>query len=156
MVFCAFTQSIAQSGNVVVTTTLTDVISLTIAVPTAAIIMNTADHYQNGTSTSVPAALTIVSNQPWDLSVKAQNANFSYLTNNIAASNFSVVVSGEADGVNSGETSLSNTDQVLINGASGITLSSLALEYKAAGGSNFIGQPAGAYTNTFVFTVTAD
>jgi hypothetical protein len=118
--------------------------------------MNSADHYQNGTSTLVPAALTIVSNQPWDLSVKAQNANFSYLTNNIAASNYSVVVPVEADGVNSGENLLSTTDQVLINGASGITLSSLSVIYKAAGGSSFIGQLAGNYTNTFVFTATAD
>lgn len=66
------------------------------------------------------------------------------------------MVSGEADGVNSGENPLSTTDQILINGASGITLSSLSVEYKAAGGSSFIGQPAGNYTNTFVFTVTAD
>jgi hypothetical protein len=57
ILFSATTQLVAQNGNVVVTTNLTDVISLTIAVPTAAIIINSADHYQNGTSTVVPAAL---------------------------------------------------------------------------------------------------
>ncbi|MFT7333945.1 MAG: hypothetical protein ACI81S_002167, partial [Sphingobacteriales bacterium] len=36
----------AQAGNVVVTTTLTDVISLTIVIPAAAIAMTSADHYQ--------------------------------------------------------------------------------------------------------------
>ena len=146
----------AQTGNVVVTTTLTDVISLTIAIPTAAIPMTTADHYQNGNDVDVPAALTISSNQAWDLSVKAQNANFSYLTNDIPVGNFQVTVSGEADGTNSGATALTTTDQVLINGASGTALSSLAVNYAADGGAPFIGMPAGAYTNTYVFTVTAD
>ncbi|MFT7299282.1 MAG: hypothetical protein ACI9WO_002106, partial [Sphingobacteriales bacterium] len=112
----------AQAGNVVVTTTLTDVISLTIVIPAAAIAMTSADHYQNGTSTDIPAALTISTNQAWDLSVKAQNANSSYLLNDIPVGNFSVTVSGEADGVNSGATALTTADQVLINGASGVAL----------------------------------
>jgi hypothetical protein len=146
----------AQAGNVVITTTLTDVISLTIVIPAAAIAMTSADHYQNGTSTDVPAALTISTNQAWDLSVKAQNANSSYLLNDIPVGNFSVTVSGEADGVNSGATALTTTDQVLINGASGVALTSLAVNYAAAGGSSFIGTAAGAYTNTYVFTVSAD
>ncbi|MFT6849616.1 MAG: hypothetical protein ACJATA_000414, partial [Sphingobacteriales bacterium] len=115
-----------------------------------------ADHYQNGTSTDIPAALTISTNQAWDLSVKAQNANSSYLLNDIPVGNFSVTVSGEADGVNSGATALTTADQVLINGASGVALTSLAVNYAAAGGSAFIGMAAGAYTNTYVFTVTAD
>jgi hypothetical protein len=148
--------SFAQStGDAIVTTTLTDVIVI-VVLPSASIPMTTADHYNNGNSTAIPAAITVSSTQTWDLAVKAANVNFSFLTNNIAINQFTMEVTGNAGGTNTGEVAMTTSDQQLLDEVPGGVALALGAIYGASGGVLFIGQPAGAYVNTYTFTVTVD
>jgi hypothetical protein len=144
-----------NTGDAIVTTTLTDVI-VVVVVPVAAIPMATADHYNNGNSTTIPTAVIVTSNQTWDLAVKAANVNFSFLTNNIAINQFTMEVTGNAGGTNTGEVAMSTSDQQLLDEVPGGVALALGAIYGASGGAAFIDIASGAYINTYTFTVTVD
>ena len=149
----------ANAQAVAVTTTLVDVISLAVAFPTAAITMTTTDHYNNGNSTTQVAGITVISNQAWDLSVVATNANTTdpISTNTIPVGDFSVeIVDDAGTGTNNGRTNLTTGTQVLINSADPTAARIFDITYYANGGANFFGKVAGAYANTYTYSVTAD
>ena len=146
---------VTPDGSVAVTTTVTNIISLTATIPVAAIAMTDADHYENGTSTAITGALTVTSNQIWDLSVKV-DGDATFGANTIPAADFGVTISGEPGGTNTPVTDLSTTDQTLLNEVPATAVTALNVTYAADGGSNFLGVPTGAYLSTYTFTVTVD
>ena len=142
------------------TTLCAQVQSILILVSNVNLTMSTVDHYQNGSSTLVNAAVSVSSDVNWDLSVKS-DGDFISGANFIPANSFGVEVITPV-GVDQPERFLTITDQLIVDGAADTYLGPvdvpvlLDINYRAIGGSTFFNKPASAYSATLTFTVTPD
>ncbi|MFT6849617.1 MAG: hypothetical protein ACJATA_000415 [Sphingobacteriales bacterium] len=134
--------------------------SILVLVSNVNIPMSSIDHYQNGNSNLVTAALSISSDVNWDLSVKS-DGDFISGANTISANSFGIEVLTPV-GIDQPERFLTISDQLIVDAAADTYLSLidnpvlLDIRYRAKGGASFLNKPASSYGATLTFTLTPD
>ena len=134
--------------------------SILVLVPNVNLTMATVDHYQNGNSNLVSAALSISSDVNWDLSVKS-DGDFISGANSIPANSFGIEVMTPV-GIDQPERFLTISDQLIVDAAADTYLGAvdipiiLDIKYRAIGGTSFFNKPASSYSATLTFTITPD
>lgn len=149
----------AQTGTALMTTNLSSVLFMTVSsAPTFN--FATASDYANGITLTGPSAGTIIvsSSLAYDISVKAASAMVSNSASGagIPVSDFTVDVLPGSGGTSINAVNLSTTDQLVVDEGTPSILKTLDLEYKANGGTNFLGKPAGSYNTTLTYTLSVD
>src|SRR5690606_10706423 len=123
---------------------------------------NTAEDYNSDQTQNVPTSLVVTSTNSFNITVKANDANFVYNTNNIPVDVLTIqpVTGGSTTMTGTpSDVVLSTTDQTLISGADLGSQVVLELDYfipaAKASSSDILGKPAGTYTQTITYTATA-
>lgn len=151
-------ESKAQLGNVTVTVNVLDVISVTATVPAVVFNLSGSASYATNQTQTVTANLLVTSTRDWDLDVKSQTANFSFLTNNIPVNLLQVQVVSNHGGTNTGSVNMSTTNQKLLDEATASLAGVVDVKYTLQTNTNAssFNVPAGAYIATLVYTGTID
>lgn len=150
-------KSFAQStGSATLSTTIANVLVMTYTSAPAFVFDDETD-YTSGMTVNEPAAITVTSNRPFDVSVQASAANLTKLLSAdvIAVSNFTVNASGD-DGNAVNALALSSSAQTIVDEAPAATLKAIDLSYATSGGSAFLGKETGSYTVTLTYTASVD
>lgn len=116
--------------------------------------------YNSEKTMTIPNSLVITFTKPFDLKVKANGENFECGANNIPV-NVLTIKRNESSRLNglSNPVVLSTQDQVLVRGASSGSKLNLDLDYiipqSKSSSRDFLGKPAGNYTQKITYTATA-
>lgn len=115
--------------------------------------------YNSSKNVTVPNSLVIISSKNFDVKVKSEGANFVSGSNVIPVDILKVkaIPGGSLVGTLN-EVTLSATDQVLVSNAASGAKQSLNIAYSIPAekaSKVLLGKPAGAYTQTVIYTATA-
>lgn len=134
--------------------------SVTVLVNNIDIPISTTDHYQNGNSTTVLSAVRVSSASLWDLSAKVlgpyTNGAYSIPANAIGVDVLNPI------GNQQPERLLAVTDQLIVDAAESTYILlvdfpvDINMVFRATGGSDYLSKPAGAYSGTIVYTISAN
>lgn len=123
--------------------------------------MVTPQHYRDGNSVTVPAALAITATSRWSLSARVTGP-FTFNAYSIPENGFGIDVITPVGSVVP-EILFSTADQVIVRNASPTFLLNglgppqlLDLTFRTTGGPIFMGKPPGNYSSTIVYTLTAE
>ena len=123
--------------------------------------MVTPQHYRDGNSINMPAALGVIATEKWSLSARVTGP-FTFGTHAIPENGFAVDVITPI-GISVPEILFRTTDQYLVKAANatialGLPNTPLFLDliFRTTGGQAFLGKPSGNYSSTIVYTLTAD
>ncbi|GAB4033936.1 hypothetical protein [Spirosoma gilvum] len=144
------------SGNAIVTVTLVDVMALAVTEPAVPLTYSSITDYQVGRNISIPLHLTVSSNRPYDIKVKAADdlKNTLNASQTIPISNISVQVDGTTGVGTTSTLNLSTTDQTLASNAPGAMAKIVGVKYSTPANSNdFIN--TGIYTATLTYSISA-
>lgn len=149
----------SSSATANLSVVLSELRSITVAAPNVSVPITTAAHYQTGNSTTVNNHLLVTSSAAYKITATAATANLVNGANNIPVS--TITLTPTAGTVNGGGTVTYNSQPLvttapgtLVAGTAGTTSSSFNIMYAASGGSAYL-VPAGTYTTTVTYTVTA-
>ncbi|WP_123844478.1 hypothetical protein [Chitinophaga lutea] len=148
-------------GTVTNTTSLqvniTNQAAIVVNNPTATLSFTQASHYQLGRQLVHTNALQAFSNIPYSISVRAAT-DLMNGANSIAAGNVQVTpaLAAPASGVSVSGVSLSTANQTIITSTVPTLQQLFNLTYSTtAGNTAFLNKPAGAYSTTLTYTITA-
>lgn len=120
----------------------------------------TVQDYNSEKTMTIPNSLVITFTKPFDLKVKANGEHFENGANSIPV-NVLTIKRNESSRINglSNPVVLSTQDQVLISGANSGSKLNLDLDYiipqSKSSSPDFLGKPAGIYTQRITYTATA-
>ncbi|UZJ65530.1 hypothetical protein OKW96_04895 [Sphingobacterium sp. KU25419] len=129
------------------------------AAPTVNFVYATAAEYAAAKTVTKPAHLTVISNKPYDIAVKANglftSSNSSNTTNLPALGVVGISIDGAtANGGTLSPVSLTQGDQDLVTNASATTTSVFNVDYTIASATTLIALPKEVYTTTVTYTAT--
>ena len=122
--------------------------------------VTTSDQYQHGNTVTVTAGLRVSSSVNWDLSAKV-SGDYTHGTYTIQANAIGIDVTNSI-GNNVPEKMLSTADQIIVDAANKTKILAvdvpvlLDFHFRATGGTPFFNKPAGNYSTTLTYTITAD
>jgi hypothetical protein len=159
----AFNAKAQSTANVTLDVVINNVTSLTIqgADQTATLTYSTQSDFANGVTTTQPAAMTAVSNQPYSVTVYASGNLLNGASNTIPVDD--VTVTPTPSTTDASATCLAVAIPVsagsalpIIHSSAGTTTQNFDLAYTTAGApiTDFLGKPAGTYTTTLTYTIT--
>lgn len=152
--------SIVLLSTIAYTTANGQGLSLTVLVNSTNIPMNSGSHFQSGNTVSTIAALRVSSNVSWDLSAKV-SGNLTNGPYSIPANNIGIRVPN-APGNPQPERMFTVVDQLIVDAAPPTYLLMintpvlLDIDLRTTGGENFMNKPAGSYSTTITYTLTAN
>ena len=162
------TSNTAQAQNTTATTTvnitLADVISIDAgsAATDGVVDFNyvTAEDYNTTQTKTVANSLIVTSTKNFNVTLKADGANFVNGSDNIPVNVLTIKASAGGNMVGTeNAVVLSTSDQVLIGNATKGSARTLNLDYEIpaseSSSDKILGKPAGAYTQTVTYTATA-
>lgn len=154
---CAQTVSAVPA---VITTTLVDVLAISVTQPAVPLVFATAADYQNGVSVPVPAHVTVSSNRPYDLKVQAVGdlTTAGQTPRTIPIGNVFVQVTANTAPLASinaaARQALSNSIITLTNSSDAAMADAITVTYSTdPGNRNFMN--TGVYTANLTYSVTA-
>ena len=156
----AQTVSVTQA---VVTTTLVDVLAIAVTQPAIPLTFTTVDDYQQGKNIVIPAHVTVSSNRPYDLKVKALgdlvNSTPIVTSPDISIENLFVQVTGNTSGLSTNAAAkqklIANTDVTLTNSSPAAMADAIQVTYSTdPGNRKFIN--TGVYTANLSYSVVAN
>ena len=152
-------QSVAQttsSATPTLSAVLTDVISLTASVSSVQIKFQTASDYNTGVTQTATNQLSVTSNKPYTLQVRASgdlsNGQATPITIPISSVGVTANWAGGATGT---VPSITTTAQTILGTAAATQAQNISTTYSvtSANAVNFL-KPAGTYTTTLTYTAT--
>ncbi|MBO0951155.1 hypothetical protein [Fibrella forsythiae] len=149
-------QAQLTSGNALVTLTLVDVMAIVVTEPAVALTYGLETDYINGRNVTIPLHLTVSSNRPYDLKVRADGD----LTSGLGQSAVKIPIGNvtvQAMSAGLGTTpavSLSTSDQTFVSNAPGAMAKTVSVKYSTpANSQDFI--KTGVYTSTLTYSISA-
>ena len=145
------------TGTTTLQVNITNQAAIVVNNPTATLSFTQASHYQSGQQLVHTNALQAFSNIPYSISVRAAT-DLMNGANTIAAGNVQVTPSLAApvSGVSVAGVSLSTANQTIITSTIPTLQQLFNLTYATtAGNTAFLNKPAGAYSTTLTYTITA-
>lgn len=135
--------------------TVAPMLNLSITGNTVPLTFNTAEKYKSGTTTNMPKHITTSSTVAYDVSVRSQNANFSSaVSGNTTTLPLNLVNIG---GTGLTTITLSAADQKIVSGAAPQIGREIDINYiiPNLNTPSLIGKPAGDYSATVIYSITA-
>lgn len=152
----------AQQSNDEVTLNVTLVavqnISVNSGQTTVTITFNESSDYLNGVSSSQTEHLEVSSTEEFVVKVSTASENLSDGTNMIPVNTITVTpvyASGTNPGATATAVALSTTATTILSSTNGTTEALYDVTYDASGGPNYVNKPAGTYTTTVTYTISA-
>ncbi|SDE30167.1 hypothetical protein [Niabella drilacis] len=143
------------------TVTVNDLSELNVSTTGVTLLFQTAADYKNGVALDIPNHLQVSKTTPYDISVRTQTADFSGTgqTNSGVSFPVSILELGLVEGQSVVNTinALSTTDQLLVSGAPPVVDRFLNIRYRIPSSQThyLINKPAGTYTASVIYTLTA-
>lgn len=148
-------QAQLTSGNAIMTLTLTDVMALAVTTPAVPLGFAAITDYQNGVNTDLALQLTVSSNRPYDVKVKAGGDLTAAGGGTIPINKITVQPIPSQTGLGTmSAVNLTTDDQVIIDNAPGAMAKVIGVRYSTNDTSAFI--KSGIYTATVTYSISAN
>lgn len=147
----------AITGTTTLNINITNQAAIIVNNPTAALSFSLPSHYQLGRQLTHTNALQAFSNIPYSISVRASQALTSG-SNTIPVNNVLITptLPSPLGTISLTPVNLSTTNQTIVSSTTATLQQLFNISYTtAAGNLAFIGKPAGTYTTTLTYTITA-
>jgi len=135
---------------------LSNVLQITVNTNAVNLNFTTSANYTNGVTSTISNQITVASNNPYSVYVRAASVNMVNGTNTIPVSNVKVQPVSLAVGTSQIVAALSTTDQALATAMPTTSSQSVNIQYSTAAGNTAFLKPAGAYVATITFTLIAN